>query len=256
MLAAVIAPHTIADRSRMNDLGFAIVRFSPFAVASVLVIYVTGIAQSIWLLGSLDALTATAYGRILSLKILLAIVMVGFGAFHQFFIAPRLQPRETEVSAQAHNSGQRFHVSIIAEVAVSLILLAAAGGLTSLPPGRDLAPVPGARVTLQTQPADDLTAMFALTPSIVGFNQFAVRLSTADGAPPVGVEEVLLRLTDVTMDMGESEVALQPYTSAGAAYYIGQSGVISMDGKWKIDLIVRRTGKPDAHATFNLLMSF
>jgi copper transport protein len=250
MLAVVIAPCAVADRARLKELGIAIVKFSPYAVASVVVIYVTGLIQSIWLLGSLDALVTTAYGRILAIKIVLALVLVGFGAFHQLFVAPDLQPQAGKSGARAQRSGKQFRTTIVAEAIVFVVLLAAAGGLTSLPPGRDLVPGPGSSMRIESRTADDLSLTFGVTPSKVGDNQFAVRLSTANGSPIGNVEEVLLRFTSLDMDMGQSEMILKPYGMTGAAYYTGQSSLLSMDGRWRADLIVRRTGKADAHATF------
>lgn len=249
MLALVVAPQTLADPARRKHLRNAIIRFSPLAIGSMIVLSLTGLMQSINFVGSLETLLVTAYGRILLAKVGLGIVLVGFGAFHQLFIAPGLQTSK----AREGRSAQRFRTSIIAEALVGLLLLGTAGALTALPRGRDLAPDPAVKAHIQTQSADDLALMFGVTPSGVGYNQFALRLADAQGNPVPGVEKVMLRFKDLSMDMGESELTLQPYESQ---YYTAESSVISMDGWWQTEVIVRRTGKPDTDTIYKMLISF
>ncbi len=249
MLALVVAPAALTDRTYLKDLGASIMRFSPLAIGSVIVIYLTGIAQSIHFVGSPEALLLTAYGRVLLAKIILGIVMIGFGAFYQRYVAPRIGAAEDKAS----RSAKRFRTSILAEAAVGLLLLAAAGTLTALPAGRDVVPDPATRVSIMTRSADDLELSLGVTPSGVGDNQFAVRLVDANGNPVPGIQKVVLRFNNLSMDMGESELTLQPYDST---YYTAESSVISMDGWWQTTLIVRRQGKADARATYIYLISF
>ena len=253
MLALVVTPQALAASARRTDLRNAILRFSPLAIASVVMLCLTGLMQSINFLGSLDALVVTAYGRILLAKIGLGIVLVGFGAFHQLFIAPGLQAQEGRSKVREGRSAQRFRTSIITEALVGLLLLGTAGALTALPRGRDVAPDPAVKTHIQAQSADDLALMFGITPSGVGDNQFAVRLADAQGNPVVGVEKVMLRFKNLSMDMGESELTLQPYESQ---YYTAESSVISMDGWWQTEVIIRRAGKPDTHTIYKMLISF
>jgi copper transport protein len=243
MLALIVAP---ATRTDIKTLHNAIARFSPLALGCVIVVYLTGIAQGIGMLGSADALLLTAYGRVLLAKIILAFILVGFGAFHQRYIAPRIGASEDKAAG-------RFRASIVAEALAGLLILAAAGVLTSLPRGRDVAPDPALHVNLITRQADDLQATLGVTPFGVGNNQFAIRLVDANGTPISGVQKVMLRFNNLSMDMGESELTLEPYEGA---YYTAESSVISMDGWWQTALIVRRQGKADARTTYTYLISY
>jgi hypothetical protein len=169
--------------------------------------------------------------------------------FHQRYVAPHIGPAEDKAS----RSAKQFRTSILAEAAVGLLLLCAAGVLTALPAGRDVVPDPATKVSIMTRSADDLALSLGVTPSGVGDNQFAVRLVDANGNPVPGIQKVVLRFNNLSMDMGESELTLQPYDST---YYTAESSVISMDGWWQTTLIVRRQGKADARATYIYLISF
>lgn len=69
-------------------------RFSTLGIASVGTLFLTGIVNAWFLVGSLDALMATEYGRLLTLKIGLFAVMVAFAAVNRFWLTPRLlRPR-------------------------------------------------------------------------------------------------------------------------------------------------------------------
>lgn len=131
-LAAVVAPEVLAQRSLVKELGACIEKFSLLAVSCVLVIALTGIVQSASFVGSFDALFNTAYGRALLVKLVVFVVLIGFGAFHQFVIGPQLNAWRAKAESQ-EQAALRFRVSIIAESAISLITLAAAAAMTVLP---------------------------------------------------------------------------------------------------------------------------
>jgi copper transport protein len=245
MLALVVAPALLASREQLNQLGIVIARFSPWAMFSVLAIALTGIAQSAGFVGSFDALFSTAYGRALLVKIALFAVLILFGVFHQQVIAPRLQAwrRDDEAASQA---GRRFRVAILAELGVSVALFAAVGALVSLPLSRDVA-ADAAAVTVQTQSTDNVVVTLGMTPAIP--NQFVLRLNDADGNPITAVEQAVLRFKSLSMDMGESEVALTPY---GSGYFVGQGRWLSMSGAWDVSAIVRRPGMSDIRSSFTI----
>jgi putative copper export protein len=123
-------------------------------MACVLVIALTGIMQSASFVGSFDALVNTAYGRALLVKLALFVVLVGFGAFHQYVIGPRLNAWRASAS-DLSEATRRFRVSILAEAGVSVLILLAAGVMTALPPARDfVAGDAPSRMTIQVQRAD------------------------------------------------------------------------------------------------------
>lgn len=133
MLTLIVIRVLRKPQPPIKELGIAIARFSPIAMFCVFAVALTGLAQSAGLLGNLDALLTTAYGNVLLLKLSLMFVLLGFGAFHQQVISPRLQAWRLRDSIGAATAVQRFRISIVAELTVSVALLAIVGVLVSLP---------------------------------------------------------------------------------------------------------------------------
>ena len=66
-------------------------RFSMLARFAVLILLLTGIAQSIALVGSVSALRDTDYGLLVLAKILLLGLLIALGGFNQRWALPRLR---------------------------------------------------------------------------------------------------------------------------------------------------------------------
>jgi putative copper resistance protein D len=67
-------------------------RFSAMSLAIVPAVALTGITNSVYLVGSFAALTGTPYGRILLLKLSLFSGMICLGGWNLLFLKPRLLP--------------------------------------------------------------------------------------------------------------------------------------------------------------------
>jgi copper resistance protein D len=103
-------------------------RFSPFALASVLLILLTALVQAASLIGSLFALAHTDYGRAAMTKIVLVAFLLVFAALNRFVFTGRHGERHPEAARR------RLRASIGAEVALGVAVILAAGVLASLPP--------------------------------------------------------------------------------------------------------------------------
>jgi copper transport protein len=248
MLAFVVVP-TVMPGREWRDLGEAIKRFSPIAMACVLVLALTGVMQSAAFVGSVEALLSTSYGRALLSKIALFVALIGIGAFHQFVISPHLNAWRAKAEAQ-EVVARRFRMSISAEVAVSALVLIAAGAMTALPPARDANLGPDVqRAMVQTQLANDLTLTLGTVTSWPRLSQLALRVTDASGQPVEGIEKAVLRASHTAMDMGVSEIPLETY---GSGNFVAQTNQLSMLGDWQVEAIVRRAGMPDARAKFTI----
>lgn len=133
--AGVVVPQVLAQRSFVPALGASIAKFSPLAMMSVLVIAITGIIQSASFVSSFDALFNTNYGRALLLKLMVFLVLMGFGALHQFVVAPQINAWRARAETQ-EDAARRFRISITIEALVSGIALAGAAAMTLLPLAR------------------------------------------------------------------------------------------------------------------------
>lgn len=130
-LAAVLAPLALAQRELVKPMGATIAKFSPLAILCVLAIALTGIMQSASFVGSFEALVGTAYGRALLAKLAGFVVLIGFGAVHQFVIGPQLNAWRARAEAQ-QIAARRFRLSIAIEAGVAALTLAAAAAMTVL----------------------------------------------------------------------------------------------------------------------------
>ena len=78
----------------------ATLRFSTLGIVSVATILLTGIINTWYLAGSIDALTETKYGHLLLIKIALFFAMVGVAAFNRLRLTPRLVDNPETTAAQ------------------------------------------------------------------------------------------------------------------------------------------------------------
>ena len=120
-------------RARSDEAIFAVLlrpalpAFSQMGYAAVALIAITGAVNTLILVGSLDALFGTDYGRLLSLKILLYLAMVGIALRNRFSLMPRLANRCKETD-------RALYRSVFVEQAIGIGILAVVSLLGTLPP--------------------------------------------------------------------------------------------------------------------------
>ena len=112
------------DETQRAALGSSLVRsYHDVALPSVIVVALTGLANSWLRVGGLGALWATTYGRILVAKVALFLVLVGFGYYHwRTIVAP---------SWKADSAG-RFRRTALLELLVGALVLTATALLVSM----------------------------------------------------------------------------------------------------------------------------
>lgn len=104
-------------------------RFSPLAVASVVLIVLTGIVASVDRLTSPADLVSSLYGFALSAKILLLLPLLALGAYHRYWLVPQL-----EEPGHASQEVGRLRNSAALELGLMVVVLLAAGLLTTTSP--------------------------------------------------------------------------------------------------------------------------
>ena len=77
----------------------ALRNFSHLGYVAVALIALTGAINTLLLVGSLDAMFGTSYGRLLAFKILLFLVMVVVALINRFRLAPRISRNATTLGA-------------------------------------------------------------------------------------------------------------------------------------------------------------
>jgi copper resistance protein D len=121
------------ERGESPSLATAMVnRFSRLALASVPVLFLTGLYQSWIHVGSFPTLYSTDYGKVLLLKLTFFALMLSIGAVNYFSTKPLLAGAD-RITAQA--SKQKALRRIGLESVLGLAIFGATGLLTVLPPG-------------------------------------------------------------------------------------------------------------------------
>ena len=109
-------------------------RFSPIGIACVAIIAISALFQAWVLIGSIPGLLGTANGWIACIKIVLFCMLMGCAAANRNRFTPALR------GGRQRDAAATLRLSIGAETGIGLLVVLAAGFLTSLPPAMHLQP--------------------------------------------------------------------------------------------------------------------
>jgi mono/diheme cytochrome c family protein len=180
-------------------------------------------------------------------KLVMALPMVMLGAVNLFNTRPAMK----RAAAQAGDNSSlmaHFRRLVGVEVSLGLVVLLSVGVLTTLPPPQ-LTSTPPA-VDFSTE-VDDLRLALNITPGRVGLNTFTVSISSG-GQPVEQAKEVALRFTPTTANVPPSGTQL---IGQGNGQYAIKGSYLSLPDAWQVQAVVRREGKFDAFANFNIDIS-
>lgn len=127
LLSVARHDQSLAGASLARD---ATQRFSTMGIASVIVVFATGMINAWILVGSWHGLIATGYGRLLMLKMALFAVMLLIAAINRFWLTPRL---DSQPKGELPLLRQLTRNSMI-EIALALVIFAIVGMLGTLHP--------------------------------------------------------------------------------------------------------------------------
>ncbi len=118
-------------RRQPGDFEISVTRdalrnFSHMGYAAVVLIALTGAINTLFLVGSLDAMLDTPYGRLLAFKILLFLVMVVVALINRFRLAPRISGEVSALRALGR--------TVALEQGLALAVLAIVSVLGTWPP--------------------------------------------------------------------------------------------------------------------------
>jgi putative copper resistance protein D len=110
-------------------------RFSALSLLVVAALAATGLTNSYFLVGSLHALVTTGYGRLLTLKVLLFVIMIGFGACNLLRFKPQLA-LANEQNTKQRDALRKLMRNVIAELCIGTLIVLIVGALGATPPPR------------------------------------------------------------------------------------------------------------------------
>jgi putative copper resistance protein D len=148
LLAAFTAIHYIATASWIGGLPYLLLvtknvsdldvlarmsrRFSRLAQISVALLFAAGLSLSLWFVGSWDAIYGTAYGVMVTTKLIFFGCLLSLGAAN-YFLVRAIGRRSTDT----HTITSVIRFAEV-EIGIGLTVILTAASLTSQPPGADL----------------------------------------------------------------------------------------------------------------------
>lgn len=204
---------------RTGGLFDAAARFSPWALASVVALAVTGGFAAWRQLGSFSALTDSSYGRWLLVKLALVASVVAVAA-----ISRRLVRRGDQDAV----GGVRRSMSV--EMAGMVLVLGVTAGLVGSPPATDTAEtvsmsaVVGARV-----------AQVELDPAVTGGTEMHIYLTSPSGSLD-RADQIDVRAELPAQNIPAFDIPTFP---AGPNHVIGTNVNLPVAGLWTFDVIAR-----------------
>jgi|GEM_PF-1052560 len=174
----------------------AVPRFSSVAFAAMVVIVVTGIAQSWQQLGSLQALGHTMYGRLLVGKVAVFLLLMGFAGYSRAVVRRKLTARAFVGAAASHQHGGASGPArlsddadarsiwllrrlVLAELAIALLVLAITALLGITTPPRATSVIHPARHPRNQGPGKVAIRPYCPMPPQVGARRHATALGRA-----------------------------------------------------------------------------
>jgi copper transport protein len=229
LFAVPAATRTLDPADRTRLLAATLQRFSPLALASVLALAATGTIQALVEVRHLGALTSTAFGRAVLIKIVLLTILIALGAVNRQRAVPTL--RRLAAGGQAPgDAGRVLRRTLRAEVLVILVVLGVTGALTSYaPPTAASASTGPVNVSQRMGPLD---LQMTVDPARTGPNQVHLYLLRAkDGAPFTGTKELTVEATLPSRGIGPLALTMH---RAGPGHYVADAVTLSPGGDWRL----------------------
>jgi putative copper resistance protein D len=110
-------------------------RFSASSLTAVASLALTGLVNTIFMVGSLPALLTSAYGQILVSKLVLFLGMIGFGAWNLFLLKPRIPMDLPTVDFAPQKSTLHSLLrNVFWEIGLGTVVILIVGWLGTTPP--------------------------------------------------------------------------------------------------------------------------
>ena len=219
-------------------------RFSINALLFVALLGLTGLYSAYLRVGSWNGLWTSLYGHTLLVKQIFVAGLLVIAAINLLVISPQLRRERLQRNPEA-SAVTRFGKLIGLEMILAGLLLASVSFLTYIPPAKLTSPTAEIKDSARV---DDLDLDITISPGRIGQNTFVLRLAS-NGEPLHTANEVLLRFTPEQANISPSDLEL---IAEGHGIFSAKGTYLSVPGKWQVQAIVRREGKFDAYANFDV----
>ncbi|GAA1476572.1 copper resistance CopC/CopD family protein [Nocardioides aestuarii] len=219
----------LAGRERLAAETLA--RFSTVAGGLVLAVAATGTVLAWRILDGWAPFVGTTYGRLLLVKIGLALVVAGLGGWNRFRLLPRVRAAAGHDDRTATAGAVTRTVRV--EALVVVVLLAVTGFLVNQSPRPAPVTVPEGRTGVQDGSVSDLEVLVLLSPRREGRTTLLVQLQDETGEPVVTDRTPDVQLRTSGLDLGS--VPVQP-TDAGTW---SADVLLPQPGTWEVQVGLR-----------------
>ena len=230
-------------------------RYSGMITIALGILIITG-PTLLWFLESdVASLTNSTYGYLIIAKIMLAIVLIGFGAFYQFKIQ---RQAERNLKSGKTFTFNKLSKPLKAEAMVGIALLGVVALLvnSSLPAGE-----------IQTVDAQGITLGFSSTlfseqakfdvsviPLGVGPNTISVLVSNVSGEPLPDISGLKIKVSNPQRNIAPIEISITELKSNdGTTRYEGDT-TFGFAGTWEIEVEAQRTQTVNESVIFTVLV--
>ena len=202
-------------------------RFSLLATIAVGAVGAAGLVLSWLLVRTVPALLSTGYGRVLIVKVLLALAVMAVGAYNN----RRLVPAVAGAAGQAWST---LRTTVRWEVAGLVLVVAVTAVVVGMQPAAEAAGVTGALNTSVAVGDDGSRLSMTVDPNNAGYNEIHLFLLDGTGRP-ADVTDLELRMTLPDEDIGP--IVRTPSTvSPGHWLHTGRE--LTVPGRWRFEAVI------------------
>lgn len=199
-------------------------RFSHIAIPLVALLFASGAVLAAAQLREPAALVTTAYGRLLSVKLVAVAFLLALAIANRLWLTPA-------IVAGAQRAPRRFHRSVLAEITLGMLVIGLASGFRLVPPPRAAIAAPAEISAHLHGPA--LMANVTLHPGPPGANDVGITLFPGKGEAP-RPKEVRIAFADPTRGVEPIRLAA---TGSGGDWRAGPL-LLPHGGEWTVVLDV------------------
>ncbi|MEM3159383.1 MAG: copper resistance protein CopC [Nitrososphaera sp.] len=250
LMGFVVVPRLLAlsdERARPAAISILIPRFSTVVVTILGLSVITGPLLLFMIEDNLSLTLASTYGRVLIIKLALAGVMVGMGAYSQAVVQKKAVAAMAGGQSIQHTGVGRYGRTLKAEagVGIALLLMVSLMANGALPEGEfpqyakddtqsAFAQAPADRGYVQTLITSAGRIDLAVKPYAVGQNTFTLSFFDLDGKPASGIESASVKMTNVERGIGpitvETAKKSEGVYTAEAAFGIAGTWSVVVEG--------------------------
>ena len=231
----------VVERRRTFALA---ARFSPYALAAVVVLAGTGVFNTWRQMGTLAGFTDSTYGKWLLVKLALVVVVVSVAGTSRYMVrlngsSDAAALRATSAGAAVNNLDEPVDPTIkravVVEVVGVALILAATAGLVNAAPPKEAAGAAAATASSVSVVTGERTAQIVLDPPVAGGTTMHVYVSENTGS--------LVKPDEITVDAALPDRSLGPIAiptvPAGPDHVTTSSANLPLAGTWTFTITAR-----------------